>query len=132
MNKTITFSEAFDLASKLNNPDILGIKDTEFGLAVYKNLTTIIEVYSKLQEEFKPSIEWTKITEGVTTEDGMNKLKKKKANKEIFEIREKQMLEYNKILRDNYDKLLIKIKIKNLKTRLSAQDIIDLKPMLTI
>ena len=132
MNKTITFSEAFDLASKLNNPDILGIKDTEFGLAVYKNLTTIIEVYSKLQEKFKPSIEWTKITEGVTTEDGMNKLKKKKANKEIFEIREKQMLEYNKILRDNYDKLLIKIKIKNLKTRLSAQDIIDLKPMLTI
>ena len=132
MNKTITFSEAFDLASKLNNPDILGIKDTEFGLAVYKNLTTIIEVYSKLQEEFKPSIDWTKITEGVTTEDGMNKLKKKKANKEIFEIREKQMLEYNKILRDNYDKLLIKIKIKNLKTRLSAQDIIDLKPMLTI
>jgi len=132
MSKKITYGEAFNLASKLNTPEMLGIKDTEFGLAIYKNLTSIIEVYNTLQEKFKPSKEWMKLTEGVTNEEEINKLKSKKENKKLFETREKLELEYNKILNSNYSKLIVKVKLTNLKTRLSAQDIMDLKSMLIV
>jgi len=132
MNKKITNTQAFNLAEKLNNPDILGIKDTEFALAVYKNLKTIIEHYEKLQKLITPSKEWEELTKDVKTEEEHLKLKEQKGNEKIFSIREKQIAKYNEALISNYPKSLIKVKIKNLNTKLSAIDITNLESMLIL
>lgn len=132
MSNKITNREAFDLAAKLNEPDILGIKDTEFALAVYKNLKVIVDEYNKIQETLKPSKAWTELTKDAETEEDFNLIKEDKENEKIFAIREKQIAKYNKLLEKQFNGLIVSVKINNLKTRLSATDIMSLEPMLTI
>ena len=132
MKKKITNSEAFELATKLNDPEILGIKDTEFALAVYKNLKTIVDEYNTMQALITPSEKWVEVTKDAKEEEDFTKLKKVKGNKAMFETREAQIAVYNEALLQPFSKILVTVKIKNLKTRLSAKDLIDLEPMLKI
>lgn len=132
MSKRITNGQAFNLAEKLNQPEILDIKDTEFALAVYKNLKSIVENYNILQEMIKPSEKWLKVTKDAKEEEDYTKLKEVKANKTLFATREKQISKYNEALAMPYTGHIVKVKVTNLKTRLSAKDLMDLESMLRV
>lgn len=128
----ITNAEAFNLANILQADSIITIKDTEFALAVVRNFNMILEVYNELKQVQDPSDEWLNLITGIEKEEEIDALKNDPKNKDVFEAREKQVEEYNKLLDLPFEKNLIKIKIKNLNTKLSAKDIIALEPMINL
>jgi hypothetical protein len=132
MKQKLTNKQAFDLAQMLQEERIREIKDTEFGLAVYKNYNTILEEFNKLEKLNVMPDGFEELVKGVKTEEEYNKLKEDSKNKELFDKREKVINKYNKELEKEFKPSLIKVKLKNLNTKLSANDIGLLESMLIL
>jgi len=132
MSNKITNREVFNLASKLQSPEIVEIKDTEFALAVYKNFKQIVETYNKVEKLNIISDEFTELTKECKVKADYDALEKVKANKKIFAERQKSLDTYNKALNDEFTGNIIKVKMNNLNTKLSVTDLQQLELMLII
>jgi len=126
----ITNMEAFNLASKLQTPDILGIKDTDFALAVVFNTKSIVDEYNKIAPLLTPTEGWTKLIENIKSQEELDVLKEDTANDELFAERQAQVDAYNAELEKEFVGQIKKIKIKNTSGTLSAQDLLELNLMI--
>jgi hypothetical protein len=126
----ITNMEAFNLASKLQTPEILNIKDTDFALAVIANTKSIVDEYNKIAPLLTPTEGWSTFIEDVKSQEDLDKLKEDSANDELFAERQAQVDAYNAELEKEFGGRIKKVKIKNTVGELSAQDLGQLELML--
>lgn len=132
MNKKLTNRGAFDLAALLQSPEIINIKDTEFAIAVIKNFNTIVEVYNEVEKLNVMTDKFKELIKDDQSKEAIEKLKKVKGNKKLFDERQKSVDAYNKELNKEFDPVLVQVKLKNLNTKLSVADLQVLDPMIKL
>lgn len=123
----LKIGEVLNIFNKLNTTEILKIRDTEFAKGVVKNMTAFIPLVEKSNEYKQGSDEWVELIKDVQTQDELTELRENKDNDKLFDARDLEIEEYKAWLESDYDGELTMLKINNLNTELSAEDLLILQ-----
>lgn len=124
--ETMKVGEALGIFNRLNTAEILQIRDTQFAKQVVKNVNTLLPLVETADKYKRGSDEWVELTKDITTNEEYEALEKDEANAELVEARLKEMEEYKTWLESDYNLKLEKIKVNNIASKLSAEDLLIL------
>lgn len=124
--------EALNIFNRLNTKEILQIRDTQFAKQVSKNIK-LLHPLSEMADNYKRgSDEWWELTKDLQTAEEYDAIENNPEHKELVDARLKQIEEYKEWLESDYNLKLETIKINNLATKLSAEDLLILDNVIDV